>query len=154
MPKMNNPFISCVSFLLPGLLDYHFISNSKINSIIIGGITWTLLDGLRKCLNKKITESIKQTIIGKASSMNIVAKNEMLETKLECILPTLQIFISSNLLGLYFLVNLKKSISILLFLSILLFQKRIYDKFCNKDIVRIYMHLFFEVKQYFMQFFF
>jgi hypothetical protein len=149
---MNPLFINSISFLVPSLLDYHFVSHSIIDSIIIGGICLTLVDGTIKCLNKKIKESIKQTIIGKASAMNIVLRNEMLETKLKCILPTLQIFITSNLLGLYLLVNFRKSVSILLYLSILLFQKRIYDKFCDKDVVRIYKSLFEEVKQIFQKF--
>jgi hypothetical protein len=138
---MNN-LLNSISFLMPSLLDYHFVSRSTIHSIIIGGICWILVDGIRKCLNKKIKDSIKKTFVARASAINIVLRNEMLETKLKCILPTLQIFIASNLLGLYLLVNFRKSLSILLYLSILLFQKRIYDKFCDEDIIRIYKSLF------------
>lgn len=111
---------------------------------VIGGLFYMLGNGTYEIFIKKknIKTTINHTALGKMSKINIFPQT-LIDNKLNCILPSLKIFVSLPLLTLYLMVNMKfskSSIVVGYLMCIFLIKKNLYN-ICTKDDINIYKNL-------------
>ena len=128
--SVNKYIIETISFLIPSILDDYYGSKSISISMIVGATCAIIANGLKKHLQKKTTTKIKEsltsTAIDAAKTLGFVKKNEIYQEELNCILPSLQIFIGLNILNIYFFATFKLNIATLLSVASIIFQYNIY----------------------------
>jgi hypothetical protein len=121
--------IDIVSFLIPSMLDNYYISDDTATSISVGIACAITCNGIQNHLKKKTTtklkESLTTTAIDAAKIMGLVKKDEIFREEIECILPSLQIFVGLNVLNIYLLKYFK--LGALFTVASGIFQHAVYD---------------------------